>query len=116
MKAAVFSSERTGFGSFLEIEEVSRPQLEAAPVLLRVIACGVCRTDLHIVEGDLPPLRPRLIPGHQIVGEIIKARQRSCHWERVSVFPGWAASMVIAGIAVTEWKICVISLPLLAIR
>jgi propanol-preferring alcohol dehydrogenase len=36
-----------------------------------VIACGVCRTDLHIVEGDLPPLRPRLIPGHQIVGEVV---------------------------------------------
>jgi len=41
-------------------------------VLLRVIACGVCRTDLHIVEGDLPPLRPQLIPGHQIVGEVVE--------------------------------------------
>jgi propanol-preferring alcohol dehydrogenase len=41
-------------------------------VLLRVIACGVCRTDLHIVEGDLPALRPRLIPGHQIVGEVVE--------------------------------------------
>jgi propanol-preferring alcohol dehydrogenase len=40
-------------------------------VLLKVIACGVCRTDLHIVEGDLPALRPRLIPGHQIVGEVV---------------------------------------------
>jgi propanol-preferring alcohol dehydrogenase len=35
-----------------------------------VIACGVCRTDLHIVEGDLPAIQPRLIPGHQIVGEV----------------------------------------------
>jgi propanol-preferring alcohol dehydrogenase len=35
-----------------------------------VRACGVCRTDLHIVEGELPPLRQPLIPGHQIVGEI----------------------------------------------
>jgi propanol-preferring alcohol dehydrogenase len=39
--------------------------------LLRVRACGVCRTDLHIVEGDLPPKQPRIIPGHQIVGEIV---------------------------------------------
>ncbi len=39
-------------------------------MLLRVLACGVCRTDLHIAEGDLPPIRPQLIPGHQIVGEV----------------------------------------------
>jgi propanol-preferring alcohol dehydrogenase len=41
-------------------------------VLLKVIACGVCRTDLHIVEGDLPAMRPRLVPGHQIVGEVVE--------------------------------------------
>lgn len=41
-------------------------------VLLRVRACGVCRTDLHIVEGELPPLRAPLIPGHQIVGDIVE--------------------------------------------
>jgi propanol-preferring alcohol dehydrogenase len=41
-------------------------------VLLKVIACGVCRTDLHIVEGDLPPIRERIIPGHQIVGEVVE--------------------------------------------
>jgi propanol-preferring alcohol dehydrogenase len=39
-------------------------------VLLRVLACGVCRTDLHIAEGDLPEILPQLIPGHQIVGEV----------------------------------------------
>jgi len=37
-----------------------------------VLACGVCRTDLHIAEGELPPLREDLIPGHQIVGEIVE--------------------------------------------
>jgi propanol-preferring alcohol dehydrogenase len=41
-------------------------------VLLRVLACGVCRTDLHIVEGELPPKLEGLIPGHQIVGEIVE--------------------------------------------
>lgn len=39
-------------------------------MLLRVRACGVCRTDLHIVEGELPPKRKEVIPGHQIVGEV----------------------------------------------
>jgi propanol-preferring alcohol dehydrogenase len=37
------------------------------------MACGVCRTDLHIVEGDLPPVRPRIVPGHQIVGEVVES-------------------------------------------
>jgi propanol-preferring alcohol dehydrogenase len=65
MRAAILRAQ-----SPLEIAEVARPELHAGQVLLQVKACGVCRTDLHIVEGDLPPLRPVLIPGHQIVGEI----------------------------------------------
>ena len=35
---------------------------------MRVLACGVCRTDLHLAEGDLPPRRPRVVPGHEVVG------------------------------------------------
>lgn len=67
MKAAIFTSA----GSPLQLVSLARPELKPGHVLLRVIACGVCRTDLHIIEGDLPPLRPRLILGHQIVGEVI---------------------------------------------
>jgi alcohol dehydrogenase, propanol-preferring len=70
MKAAVFKSGDTAPGTYLHIEDVDRPQLAPGHILLRVVACGVCRTDLHIVEGDLPPVRPLLIPGHQIVGEV----------------------------------------------
>jgi len=71
MKAALF---RPGAHSpqFLRLEEIEKPQPAAGQVLLRVRACGVCRTDLHIVEGDLPPLRDWLIPGHQIVGDIVE--------------------------------------------
>ena len=47
------------------------PQPRSGEILLRVRACGVCRTDLHIVEGELAPLHPRIIPGHQIVGEVV---------------------------------------------
>ena len=71
MKAALFTPARNEPGSFLQIEDVPRPLLTGGHVLLRVVACGVCRTDLHIVERDLPPLRPSLIPGHQIVGEVV---------------------------------------------
>src|SRR5208283_1400740 len=72
MKAAVFSPTPTAPQSFLHVEDVPRPELDLGYILLRVVACGVCRTDLHIVEGDLPPIRPHLIPGHQIVGEVIE--------------------------------------------
>jgi propanol-preferring alcohol dehydrogenase len=72
MKAAVLSSVRQTPGAFLRIEDVPRPRLEAGYVLLRVVACGVCRTDLHIVEGDLPPIKQQLIPGHQMVGEVME--------------------------------------------
>ena len=71
MRAAVYDPNNAARGQFLHVEDVPRPQLRPGHVLLRVIACGVCRTDLHIVEGDLPRLRSRLIPGHQIVGEVV---------------------------------------------
>jgi propanol-preferring alcohol dehydrogenase len=72
MRAAVFHSASSTPDRFLEIEDVSRPTLAPGCLLLKVIACGICRTDLHIVERDLPPLHPSIIPGHQIVGEVIE--------------------------------------------
>jgi propanol-preferring alcohol dehydrogenase len=71
MKAAIFASSYST-GAFVQVDDVPRPQLVPEYVLLRVVACGVCRTDLHIVEKDLPPVRSRLIPGHQIVGEVVE--------------------------------------------
>jgi len=51
---------------------VRRPVPQPGPgeIRLRVTACGVCRTDLHLAEGDLPPRRPGVIPGHEIVGVV----------------------------------------------
>jgi propanol-preferring alcohol dehydrogenase len=66
VKAAILKSTKHP----LQIEETSKPRLAAGQVLLRVRACGVCRTDLHIVEGELPVLKQPLIPGHQIVGTV----------------------------------------------
>jgi propanol-preferring alcohol dehydrogenase len=67
LKAAILKTAKQP----LQIEEMPQPQLAAGQVLLRVRACGVCRTDLHIVEGELPLRREALIPGHQIVGDIV---------------------------------------------
>jgi alcohol dehydrogenase, propanol-preferring len=72
VKAAIFTSGHRATGPLLQIKDVVRPQLEVGHVLLRVLACGVCRTDLHIVEGDLPAVQAQLIPGHQIVGEVVE--------------------------------------------
>jgi alcohol dehydrogenase, propanol-preferring len=71
MRAAVLNSPRNVSQRPLQIGETAKPQPEAGHVLLRVRACGVCRTDLHIVEGELPPQREKLIPGHQVVGEVV---------------------------------------------
>jgi propanol-preferring alcohol dehydrogenase len=72
MKAAILNAGNKGDRDHLRIAEVPRPELKPGHVLLRVLACGVCRTDLHIAEGDLPPLCRDLIPGHQIVGEVVE--------------------------------------------
>ena len=70
MKAAVLSSPREASQRPLEIREIPMPEPGPGQVLLRVRACGVCRTDLHIVEGELPPKHKQVVPGHQIVGEV----------------------------------------------
>lgn len=59
-------------GQPLRLEEVERPRLGSGRVLLRVLTCGVCRTDLHVVDGDLPDPKLPLVPGHQIVGEVLE--------------------------------------------
>ncbi len=51
------------------------PKPQPGHVLLKVRACGVCRTDLHIVEGELPPRHESIVPGHQIVGDIVAGGQ-----------------------------------------
>jgi propanol-preferring alcohol dehydrogenase len=57
----------------LRDEEVAVPEPAADELLVRVQACGICRTDLHVVEGDLPPVRDRVVPGHQVVGRVERA-------------------------------------------
>src|SRR5579872_368729 len=71
MKAAVLKSPANIASSPLEIRDIPVPTPGPGQILLRVRACGVCRTDLHVVEGELKPLRDHVIPGHQIVGEAV---------------------------------------------
>jgi propanol-preferring alcohol dehydrogenase len=71
MKAAALHRPAAISERPLRIENVSEPPIAVGHVLLKVRACGVCRTDLHITEGELQPRRLPVIPGHQIVGDII---------------------------------------------
>lgn len=66
MKAMVLRAQQLP----LEMTECPRPEPEPGQVLIRVTACGLCRTDLHVADGDLTePVLP-LIPGHQIIGRV----------------------------------------------
>ncbi|HWL82215.1 MAG TPA: zinc-dependent alcohol dehydrogenase family protein [Roseomonas sp.] len=57
----------------LRCTAVSDPHPGPGQLLLRVAACAVCRTDLHVVDGELPDPKPQVIPGHEIVGRVVEA-------------------------------------------
>lgn len=54
----------------LKLTDREKPRPGTGEILVRVRACGVCRTDLHVSEGDLPPKHPQIIPGHEVVGVV----------------------------------------------
>lgn len=74
MRAAVLRSPASVDTSPLKIEDLPMPVPASNEVLLKVMACGVCHTDLHIAEGELPPRLPWVVPGHQIVAEVVEPR------------------------------------------
>jgi propanol-preferring alcohol dehydrogenase len=67
-------------GSPLRATELPDPEPEPGQVLLEVRACGVCRTDLHVVDGELPHPKLPLVPGHQIVGVAEDGRRLGVPW------------------------------------
>ncbi|HTZ45961.1 MAG TPA: alcohol dehydrogenase catalytic domain-containing protein, partial [Verrucomicrobiae bacterium] len=70
MKACLLRTPARIQNNPLEFSEVADPKPGAGQVLVRVQVCGVCRTDLHVIEGELPPKLSPVIPGHQVVGRI----------------------------------------------
>lgn len=69
------------------LRAVGRPVPTPGPgeLLLRVRACAVCRTDLHVAEGDLPPHKSPVVPGHEIVGEVVSDGYGFAAGDRVGV-------------------------------
>jgi alcohol dehydrogenase, propanol-preferring len=72
MKACLLRAPAAIETNPLEYADVEAPQPKSGEVLVRVRACGVCRTDLHVIEGELPPRISPVIPGHQVVGTLEK--------------------------------------------
>ena len=70
MKACILRSPAPIETNPLEFTEVPKPEPGDGQVLVRVNACGVCRTDLHVVEGELAPRKSPITPGHQVVGTV----------------------------------------------
>jgi propanol-preferring alcohol dehydrogenase len=81
-------------GRPLRLAELPPPEPAAGEVAIRVRACGVCRTDLHIVDGELSEPKLPLVPGHQVVGSVLAAGEGAERFElgaRVGVpWLGWA--------------------------
>jgi propanol-preferring alcohol dehydrogenase len=77
-------------GEPLRLADVAEPVPAGGQVLLKVRACGVCRTDLHIVDAELPEPKLPLVLGHQVVGEVIEGADRFAPGDRVGVpWLGW---------------------------
>lgn len=72
MRAWVVSEPGPVSGSPLTLVERPVPVPAGGEILVRVRACGVCRTDLHLAEGDLQPRRGGVVPGHEVVGEVVR--------------------------------------------
>ena len=85
MKACILHAQQPVAQSPLRVEEVAVPEPAAGEVLIRVYACAVCRTDLHVVEGELHARKMPLIPGHQVVGVVERGGTRFAPGQRVGV-------------------------------
>src|SRR3989442_1830507 len=70
MRAMVLESQAPIGAQALRLETLPKPEPAAGEILVRIAACGLCRTDLHIVEGELPLARTPIVPGHQAVGRV----------------------------------------------
>ena len=70
MKAMLLERVAAIESSPLRLVDLPVPEPAAGEVRLKVHCCGVCRTDLHVVEGDLPPRKMPVVPGHEIVGTV----------------------------------------------
>src|SRR5258705_10707845 len=102
MQALVLATPAPIESAPLRRETRSIPAPDADEILVRVDACGICRTDLHIVEGELPLVRAPIVPGHQVVGRVESVGARARRFRPASAwasrgFAGRAVPAIRAG-------------------
>jgi propanol-preferring alcohol dehydrogenase len=85
MRALVVHAQAPIETAPLALEERPVPVPALGEVLLRITACGICRTDLHVIEGDLPLVTVPIVPGHQVVGRVVQDGTRFRAGDRVGV-------------------------------
>ncbi len=72
MKAMVLKQRAMISSEPLVCQDVPDPEPGPHEILIKVHCCAICRTDLHVIEGDLPAAKSPVIPGHQVVGSVIQ--------------------------------------------
>jgi alcohol dehydrogenase, propanol-preferring len=77
MKACVLERPAPIETNPLKFTEIREPDLASGEILIRVNCCAVCRTDLHVVEGELPPRKSPVVPGHQVIGVVERAGENA---------------------------------------
>ncbi len=97
-------------GAPLVFREIPRPTLKPGQVLVRISACAVCRTDLHVVDGELPNPKLPLIPGHEIIGRVEALGESADRFNpgaRVGIpWLGWTCGECYAEFTVADARFC----------
>ena len=108
MRAMVLERPRPAEEGPLEPVDGELTQPGPGELLLRVVACAVCRTDLHVVDGELPEPKLPLIPGHEIVGTVVErgpGADRFAIGDRVGVpWLGWTCGVCPQCVAIREGR------------
>lgn len=81
MRAMVLTTPADVDSSPLQLRDVADPRPAEGEIRVRVHVCGICRTDLHVIEGELPPQRAEVIPGHQVVGIVDQVGAGCQRWK-----------------------------------
>src|SRR3974390_2090536 len=96
MRAMVLEAPRTP----LVMRERDQPAPAPDEILVEIVACGVCRTDLHVVDGELPDPKLPIVPGHEIVGTVVDTGHTATRFrpgDRVGVpWLGWTCGVCAA--------------------
>jgi len=88
MKSKMWAQRHYGEPGKLVLEEIDRPEPGAGQILVEILACGVCRTDLHVVDGELPGSACPIVPGHEAVGRVVACGEgvlQHCVGDRVGL-------------------------------